>query len=88
MPASAFVLVKHALVLDECFVAVFFFEPVATNKWQKIACRLGPRSPEAATMGAIKEDTNVFIILLVFFLVEITGGDLNWIGNSLSVSGL
>jgi hypothetical protein len=33
MPASAFVLVKHALVLDECFVAVFF-EPVATNKWQ------------------------------------------------------
>jgi hypothetical protein len=35
MPASAFVLVKHALVLDECFVAVFFAsEPVATNKWQ------------------------------------------------------
>jgi hypothetical protein len=23
-PASAFVVVKHALVLDECFVAVFF----------------------------------------------------------------
>jgi hypothetical protein len=56
--SSAFVIVKHALILDECFVAVFFAaEPVATNKWQRICRRLeSAQQSQAATMVQLKEE--------------------------------
>jgi hypothetical protein len=67
MPASAFVLVKHAL-LDECFVAVFFAsEPVATNKWQKIVLsssevRAVPRrQPRVQLIGGGVSSSSCFV---------------------------
>jgi hypothetical protein len=68
MPASDFVVVEHALVLDECFVAVLCalllpsrWRRIDGKRWRRLGIRAVP------VQGAIKRrsDTSVLIILLV-----------------------